>query len=210
MPCSTLAPLARVVVAFEERPLDRHAQPDVPAEVRRDRVGAVRSGVPVPPLLAAPAVDLLYLADRPLLDGGDDTPVDLAGVALDAHLRDGLLLRRHAGQLPGLVEVMGQRLLGVDVQALLHRPYRDRGVHVVRRGDVHRVEGLLLVEQLPPVLVDLHVGELPLDLGGAAQVHVGRPPIGSRRRRRHGVSIKVRPGHGLPHAGTVLRVLIAD
>src|SRR5262249_2308613 len=81
-----LAPLARVVVAFEERPLGRPAQPDVPVEVRRDRVGAVRPGGPGPPLLAAPAVDLLYLADRPLLDRGDDTPVDLAGVALDAHL----------------------------------------------------------------------------------------------------------------------------
>ena len=66
--------------------------------------------------------------------------------------------------LPGLVDRLGQRFLGVDVQSLLHRPHGDRGVHVVRRGDVDRVEVLLLVEQLAPVLVDLDAGEAILDL----------------------------------------------
>ena len=46
-------------------------------------------------------------------------------------------------------------------------------MHVVRRGDVDRVEVLLLVEQLAPVLVDRHVGEQLLDVGRAGEVHVG-------------------------------------
>ena len=77
------------------------------------------------------------------------------------------------GQLPGLVDRLGQRFLGVDVQPLLHRPHGDRGVHVVGSRDVDRVEVLLLVEQLAPVLVNLHVGEAFLDLAQVSEVDVG-------------------------------------
>ena len=50
---------------------------------------------------------------------------------------------------------MGQRLLAIDVLAQLHRAHRDGRVHVVGRGDVHRVNVLgLLVQQLAPVLVN--------------------------------------------------------
>ena len=152
-------PVSRMVIPLQERPLGRHAEPGVPVQVRRHRVGAVGPRVPVAPLFPAPAMNLAHLADRALLDGRHDRPVDRMGVDLDAHLGDQALLARHPGHLPGFVDGPRERLLGVDVQALLQRPHRDRGVHVVGRRDVDRVEVLFLVEQLAPVLVDMHVGE---------------------------------------------------
>ena len=160
-----------------------HAQPGVPVEAGRDRVVAVGPGVAVAPVLAAPAMDLLDLADRAGLDRRGDRAVDRRGVELDAHLGDELLLARHPGHLPGLVDRLRERLLGVDVQPALQRAHGDRGVHVVRGRDVDRVEVLLLVEQLAPVLVDLHVGEALLDLRGIPQVDVG-----------HGDELDVRAG----------------
>ncbi len=44
---------------------------------------------------------------------------------------------------------------------------------MVRRRDVDRVEVLFLVEQFSPILVDFHVGETFLDLGGAIQIDFG-------------------------------------
>ena len=92
---------------------------------------------------------------------------------LDPHLGDELFLAGHACQLPGLVDRLGQGFLGVDVQPLLHRPHGDRGVHVVGSGDVDRVEVFLLVEQLAPILVDLHIGEAFLDSAQVSEVDVG-------------------------------------
>ena len=77
----------------------------------------------------------------------------LFGVALVAHLRDDLVLPRRLGQRPGLADGARQRLLHVDVLAQLHRGHRDQGVRVIRRGDEHRVDVLLLLEHHAVVLV---------------------------------------------------------
>ena len=70
-------------------------------EPGRDGVVAVGPGVLVAPVLAAPAMDLLHLADRPRLDGRDDRPVDRVRVDLDAHLRDEPLLAAPPGSAAG-------------------------------------------------------------------------------------------------------------
>ena len=80
----------------------------------------VGRGAGIAPLLAAPGVDFLHLADRPVLHQLDRRAVLAAGVDLDAHLRDELLLAGHFGQPARLVDVVRQRLLAVDVQAALH------------------------------------------------------------------------------------------
>ena len=56
------------------------------------RVLAVRPRVAVAPVLAAPAVHLLHLADRAGLDRRHDRAMDFVRVDLNAHLRDELLL----------------------------------------------------------------------------------------------------------------------
>ena len=91
--------------------------------------------------------------------------------------------RAVAGQLAGLVDRLRERLLAVDVQPALEGAHGDRGVHVVGRRDVDRVEVLLLVEQLAPVLVDLDVREPLLDRRRVPQVDVG-----------HGDELEVRAG----------------
>ena len=92
---------------------------------------------------------------------------------LDAHLRDELLLPGKLRQLPRFIEVVRQRLLAIDMFAQLHRGHRHRRVHVVRRRDVDRIEILrLLVQQLAPVLINLHVGMMLLELRRPLQIHL--------------------------------------
>ena len=53
-------------------------------------------GSHIAPLLAAPGMDRLYLANRARLHELHRLPVDARGVNLDAHLRDELLFGRDA------------------------------------------------------------------------------------------------------------------
>ena len=156
-----LPPLAGVIVAGDERPLRRHAEPAVPVQLGRAPGRCGRAvGSAIAPVLAAPAMDLLHLADGAAwIVATTIRWTSCEWIWMPIWVTSFFSLRR-PGQLAGLVDRLGQRLLGVDVQPLLHRPHGDRGVHVVRRRDVDRVEVLLLVEQLAPVLVDPDVGEL--------------------------------------------------
>src|SRR5262249_30260046 len=110
-----------IVAAAKERSLGGHAEPEVPVQVRRHRVAAPGSAVPLAlaPVLAAPAVDLFYFADGAGLDGGHDGAVLGGRVDLDAHLRYPLATPGRALELAGLVDRLRQRFLGVDVQALV-------------------------------------------------------------------------------------------
>ena len=57
--------------------------------------------------------------------------------------------------------------------ATLHRLHRDGRMHVVGRGDIHRVEIVrLLLQQLPPVLVNAHAGIFLDDVQGPGEVHI--------------------------------------
>ena len=49
---------------------------------------------------------------------------------------------------------MGQRLLPIDVQAAPQRRHADRRVHVIRRGDIHRLQVLLLLQQFAVIPIN--------------------------------------------------------
>ena len=58
----------------------------------------------------------------------------------------------------GLVDVVRQRLLAIDVLAGPHGRHGDHRMRVVGRGDHHAVDVLLLVEHLAVVGVELGLG----------------------------------------------------
>jgi hypothetical protein len=98
-----------------------------------------------------PHVRLGHGADRPALDKLDHAAVVLGRVDLDAHLRDDAGLRRGLAYQPRLVDVMGERLLAVDVLARLEREQRGERVGVFAGADDHGVKRLRSVEELPEV-----------------------------------------------------------
>ena len=85
--------------------------------------------------------------------------------------------------------------LRIDVQSLLHRPHRDRGVHMVRRRHVDRGEFLFLVEQFALILVDGDVRKLLLDLSKMAEIDLGHGDqfeiLAARQR------FDIGPGHAM-------------
>ena len=91
-----LAPFLGVVVAGQVRTLLGHAEPKIPVQLLGYRVGSIGTRMFVSPMLAAPTVDFLHLADRRRLDRRHDLAVNLVRVDLDPHLRDRLLLARRA------------------------------------------------------------------------------------------------------------------
>src|SRR5207248_4789668 len=128
------------------RPRRPRPQPQVPVQAGRYRlvVFGPAGELRVPALGPDPGVDLAHRADRPGRDPLDRTADALGRVPLVAHLRGDAGLLRHLGDVPGLPEVVGQRLLAVDVLARAHGDGRDVGVQVVRRGAQDGVDRLLL------------------------------------------------------------------
>jgi hypothetical protein len=57
-----------------------------------------------------------------------------------AHLGRHAHLLGHAGHQPGLPDVVGQRLLAIDVLALAHGRHGDIGMREIGRGADHRVD----------------------------------------------------------------------
>ena len=92
---------------------------------------------------------------------------------LNTHLRDELLLGRDLREPARFVKRLRERFLAVHVQTAIHRPHRDRRVHVIRSRDVHRVQVLFLVEQHAVIAVDFALGKLLLHARDAAFVHLG-------------------------------------
>jgi hypothetical protein len=116
-------------------------------------------------------VNLFDLADGSILNDANRLAISAAGMNLDAHLCHELLLVRELREPARLVDVVRHGLLAIHVFAELHRGHGHRRVHVIGDGDVDRVNGLLLVEQLAPVLINLYVGK-SLQRVGLVQVHV--------------------------------------
>ena len=135
-----------------ERPHRRRPEPQVPVHVRRDGhllleplddLDAVvepvrlvellgRRGVLQPPGATRPDVDLAHRPD----DAGHEDFLDLAagrrGVALVARLRGELrVLRGGLANEPRLPDVVGERLLAVDVLAVRQRQVGRERVRVL-------------------------------------------------------------------------------
>ena len=199
-----LPPVARMIDSRLERTRLADANPAVPVERWRHRVGAVRNRVGVAPRLVAERVDLANLADRTLANQPLGDELRLVRRDLDAHLRRQVGLpcvEREDARFAGRQR---QRLLDVDRFSQRHRRHGNRGVHVIRRRDVDRVDvRRFLAEHLAPVLVDAHVGEQLLHLFGPPEVDVGHRHQGERRMAGEGANIRQRlPGGadaGVPH-----------
>ena len=160
-----------------EGALRRDAEPEVPVEARRHRVGAfgtVQALRPDRPV--GRHVDLPDLAEDAAHEDLDRAALAVRAVAVVAHLRDDAARPRDVAEALGLPPRAHERLLHVDVAAALHRGDRAGGVHVVGRRDDDRVEVLLLVKQRAPVLVRTHLRAARRDLlrgrAQAVEVHV--------------------------------------
>ena len=113
-------------------------------------------------------MNLLDFADCAVLEQAHGNPVIDGGMNLNAHLRDNPVSLRQFHHAPNFINIVGERLLPIDMFAELHGAHRDRRVHVVGRGDVDRIDILcFLVEQFAPVPVEARVGELFPRLLGA-------------------------------------------
>ncbi len=168
------APVAGMIVAAaDEGAFGGDTEPEVPVEIRGHGIDAVGAGGGVAPGFVGPGVDFFDLADDAVLDHTHGEAVFGAGVDLDAHLSDELVVAGDFGEAAGFVDVVGEGFLAVHMFAQLEAGHADGGVHVVGRGDVDGVEVFLFVEEFAPVLVNLEVGIFLFQALGAGEVHVG-------------------------------------
>ena len=100
-------------------------------------------------------MDFSHVAQQPGLNPLPRHADGLEGMALVAHLRLHFALPRGCHDPADLVNIVGQRLLAIDVLAGLQGGHRDYRVRVVGRGDDYRVDVFLLVEHGAEILVDL-------------------------------------------------------
>ena len=203
-----------------ERPRRRGPEPQIAVVVRRDRhlflepvddLDAVvepvrlvelfgRRGVLESPRAVRPHV---HLADR-TDDAGHQDFLDRAPrrrrVALVAHLRRQLrVLRRGLPNEPGFPDVVGERLLAVDVLAVRQRQVGRERVRVLGRRDHDGVEGVRLVEHAPEVVELLRLRE-PLGRGvHRVLVHVAEDDDVLVRMRSRRCAVP-RLGRGRPGA----------
>ncbi len=156
-----------------ERPRRRGAEPQVPVDVRRNRhlflepiddLDAVVEPVRLVELLGGrrvlqspraigPHVDLAHRTDDAGHEDLPDRAPGLRGVALVAHLRRQLrVLRGRLADEAGLPDVVGERLLAVDVLAVRQRQVGGERVRLLAGGDHDGVELLRIVKDAPEVL----------------------------------------------------------
>ena len=134
-------------ILVEERALRGRCEPGVPVQPVADLVALRMALHPVGDGLALrphgavrPHVDLLRVSEDAALQHLRAATHRGEGGPLVAHLHDHVVVLRRAVEVVELPEGAHERLLHVDVDALLHRADRHRGVDVVGRGDRHRVD----------------------------------------------------------------------
>jgi hypothetical protein len=81
--------------------------------------------------------------------------VAFARMPLVAHLRNHSVFARRQRQLARFPDRVRQRLLAINMFARRHRQHRRRPVLMIRDGDAHRVQRLLLVHHHPVIPVKL-------------------------------------------------------
>ena len=119
-------------------------------------------------------MDLAHRADRAGLQPFTGLAEPFAGMTVVAHLGHEAGLLGDAGHHAGLLDGVGHRLLDVNVLAGAEGGQGDRGVHVVGRGDHHRVDVFALVEEHAVVAVLLGLGERLEGAGGLDRIHVAK------------------------------------
>ena len=103
------------------------------------------------------------------------------------------LLRRRFGHLPGMIELVGERFLAIDVLAGFDRRHRHVEVQVVRRADVDDVDRRI-VDDLAPILGGALIAEVARGALGDLPVDVG--DRGENRDHRLGAECALRRAVG--------------
>src|SRR5690348_3475479 len=106
----------------------------------------------------APGVHLANFADGTVGNPFADKTESLTTVALNSHLCGDFGFPCGFGELAGLVNIVAQRLLAIDVFAGLNSRHGDDSVGVVRSGDEHGINVLLLFQQLAVISVQRRTG----------------------------------------------------
>ena len=138
--------------------LRARAAPEVPIE-RGGRV--LRLGILQPGGIVDLGIDLHDLARLAGVDELLDFGESLALAALEADLHDAAMLGGRLDHGLALANVVGQRLLAIDVKPALQGGDELQGVPVRRSGDNHRVEPLeveqflVQLERLRPLALQL-------------------------------------------------------
>ncbi len=164
----------------------RRAQPEIPVQARRnglrlfrtigdeDDVLVARGGVLTlnAPRAVHPDVHLAHGTNRAALNQLLDPPVIVGRVPLIAHLRRELELRGRLTNEPRFRDVVGERLLAVDVLARLEGEEGREDVRVLAGAHDDRVEVAGAIEHLPEVGELFGLRMLRADLLQRRAVHV--------------------------------------
>src|SRR5687767_6633915 len=105
----TFAPVAGMIIAFDERTILRHTQPEIPIQPGRDWIFLIWFRFGVTPHFAAPGVHLFHFADCTILDEEGREPILDAGMHLDSHLRYDLGFARLQSDLATFKNILGER-----------------------------------------------------------------------------------------------------
>jgi hypothetical protein len=97
-----------------------------------------------------------------------------AGMALIAHLRDAVGFLRDITHRTRFGDGVGERLLDIDVTPGTHGHDAGRRMDMVRRGDEHGVDVLLLLDQFAVVAIQLRPGIFFDRSGGVIEIHIAQ------------------------------------
>ena len=145
-----------VQLLAHQRPLGRRAAPEIVIDRGGHRRGLADFADAGPRAVddgAGPA-DCAELAAAKILEC---LLQGQTGTALRAHLDHAAMLAGGGDHLPAFPEVVAERLFHVDVLARLTGPDGCQGVPMIRQGDDHRVD-ILVVQQLTDVVVGGNAG----------------------------------------------------
>ena len=119
-----------------------------------------------------PNVKFFRRANDAGLNDFNSTAQSAAGAALIAHLGGELFLGGEAAHFAGFPDGLGERLLAIDMFAHLEGRHGGQTVHMIWRGDRHRVNRFAhLLEHLAPIAISL--GVVGAALFGGAVLELG-------------------------------------